>query len=588
MKKSIIFSMTAALTLSALTPVVSIAAENNAVSEYAKPGLYNVKTGEVVLTNSFIDLKTSEKVKFLTDENYYFADGIGGAIKALHIVTSSDSTLESKIVLQTDVEKEFNVKLTADGRVIFLSTEDASNALQNAINKAKDQLDKLTEEQKQAVENTIKEAEEALKNANATAEDLKGALERLNQAIENATAADPAVKAAKDAVKLAQETRKKEDIDKAQELVNKLEDGPLKVELQGILDSISSGTVDLSGLQEVIQSTEQLLATSSDHYTPESIKALELALQKAKIVHQQYEGKAFSEEAQLAVKREVAELGKALDALVEMDKLIFRPTEETQKTSPLFIDPVVTNLEDRQKTSGGVLGLDIGILELGLISASQINQISESDRHSLEVKEGTTVSGTATVAIHTVLGGHAFKIFVMKENADGDYVKVATYEGSSGGALGIAVPTEIDLGTLEEGNYEIILSVEEGLSVVQVIPFKLINLVENDYTQVSTEESIVTGNVLKGQNLDKDDHLIVMDVKEKDAKTSQNVGIQGLDLEGKYGKLHINKNGTYEYRPASNRNNVGEVEVFEFTMKDTSDNQSVKGTLNIQLESASK
>src|SRR5699024_1540996 len=119
------------------------------------------------------------------------------------------------------------------------------------------------------------------------------------------------------------------------------------------------------------------------------------------------------------------------------------------------------------KTAGGVLGLNIGILDLGLLSSEQIGKVSTQNRHSVTVERGTTLDATATVAIRGLLGGHAFKIHVYKENDKGDFIQEATYTGSSGGALGMATTARIELGTLEEGNYEIILDVGGGLSVVQ-------------------------------------------------------------------------------------------------------------------------
>ncbi|PIC67967.1 hypothetical protein CSV78_04020 [Sporosarcina sp. P16a] len=584
MKKKALITTASIFALSALTPAVSAAVEDSVKYEDAQAGFYNVKTGKVLSSDSFVYLSTSEKVQILTDQFFYFADGQGGAIQAVHLLEAeTDEILISKIVEQMKVENEFNVRLTADGRVIFLSKEDVSNSLQDAIDKAKEQLEQLTDEQKKAVEAAIKEAEALLKDVNASIDDLNKALKKLEDAINGANTVDPSVKAAQDAVKLAQQTLKKEDIEKAKQLVSNLEAGAIKDELQNILNGLSSPTIDLSGLDDLIKEAQNIVSNDAHLYTAESLKSLELAIQKAKIVRQQYDGKDLTTEAQQVITRETNDLRIVIDQLVKAKELTFTPTEETKKNAPLFLDPVVTKLADQQKNSGGVLGLDIGVLELGLLSASQISQISENNRFHIDVKKGTTLDATSSVAIHTILGGHAFQVFVMKQNEEGDYINIDTYKGSSGGALGITVPTKIDMKTLEEGSYEIILSVKEGLSVVQVIPFKLINLVEKDFNQVATEDSRVSGNVLLGQNLGQDDNLIVTDIREKSAGTSQSIGINGTVIQGKYGQLQINKNGTYNYMPKSDRAIVGKVELFEFTMKDTVDNRTAKGTLEIQL-----
>lgn len=357
--------------------------------------------------------------------------------------------------------------------------------------------------------------------------------------------------------------------------------------MQNSLDKVLSGSIDLSNFDTLIKEVQQLLTNDTAQYTDESIQALELALQKAKIVFTQNEGKQTSPEVTQLIERETAELQSTLDNLVKKDELIFKPTKETQKTAPLFLDPVVTSPSDVQKTSGGVLGLDIGILEAGLISASQISSIDDSNKHHVEVAEGTTLDLTASVAIHTILGGHAFNIFVAKENEDGDFSTIANYRDSSGGALGITIPTEIDLGTLDPGTYEIILGLEEGLSVVQVIPYKLIKQTLKDYTKVSTEDSVVSGNVLTGQNHGDDGNLMVTTIKEKASTTSTPTGINAVELEGKYGALSIDRNGNYQYTPTSVSNNVGKIEEFTFTMKDIENGRTAEGILSITLEGVS-
>lgn len=584
MKKSMYISMSTVLALSAITPVVSMAAESIPESENAKPGFYDVQTGKVVLLKDFMRLSSDQKKEVFRQTSNYFADGAGNAIKALEIALLTDEELDTNMQLETEVEEQFNVLLTANGKVIFLSKDEVSSALKQAIADAKKELDKLNAEQKKALEDAIKAAEDALSNTGATVEDLQAALDKLKDALGNATIEDPAVSAAKEAIEQARQTGKQEDIDRAQSLIDQLENGTVKNNLQSALDKIISGTVDLSGLSSLIKKIQQLLTTDSVLYTPESVEALNLAVKKAEIVIAQNEGKIATDETKQLIIRETAELQSALDSLVRKDELIFKPTTETQKNAPLFLDPVVTKPADLQKTSGGVLGLDIGILEAGLISASQISSINDSNRHHIEVADGTTLDLTASVAIHTVLGGHAFNIFVAKENSDGDFATIANHRGSSGGALGITVPTEIDLGTLDPGTYEIILGIEAGLSVVQVIPFKLIKQIKKDYTQASTEESIVSGNVLAGQNHGEDGNLIVTSVQVEGTNKPSSIGINGIELDGKYGKLSIDRNGTYKYTPTSNPDNAGRTEVFTFTMKDIEDGRSATGTLNISLE----
>lgn len=827
MKKITSISMTAALTVAALTPAIGLAAENHQVaeSENAPAGFYNVKTGAVVSINSFLFLSSPEKLSILLNQHNYFIYGDGNVLKTTVILEAvDDDMLEEAVALETDVENQFNVEFTASGKVLFLSPDDLSNALENvisdakdlletlpedrqqelldaidkaelvlnnpdasiedlqnaldqlndtiknidtndkhadqaledaknsipedlsgysdeslqalldaqklpensveeklakaeainnavaglndkteatkdaledAINGAKDKLENLPEDQQQAVEDAIKNAEDVLNNPDASAEDLQNALEDLNNAIDN-SAKDPAVKAAEDAVKQALETKNEKDVENAQDLVNELKGGKVKEELQEQIDKIKADinafvkaedalnqavndrtlealdkasdlvenlpedtdtekekkqvlleklkeievmlaedlavaavekaevskrqsdfniaqrlvnslnegemkkelqkrlnnidleTLNLTNLKHEINDTEKILDLHANNYTPESVKIVREALQAAKDVYKQFEGQEdVTNDAQKTITLATEALRDAVSKLVEADIPVFAHTEETRKTAELFLNPVPNKLNDREKTSGGVLGLDIGILDLGLLSASQLNQISEKNRHSLKVEQGKTIEATATVAIHSVLGGRAFKIHVMKENADGDFVRIATHSGSSGSFLGIAKTATIDLDLLDEGNYELILDVGAGIAVVEVIPYKLVNMVEYNYTKVATAESKVTGNVLKGQKLGAQDKAIISDIRVKNDKTSTEITTDGIVLQGKYGQLHVEQNGTYEYYPASVRKNVGQVEVFEYTIRNTHNKQTAVGTLEIRLNDES-
>lgn len=106
--------MAAALSVSALTPAMAFAAEN----ENAAPGFYNVKTGEVVSAQEFIFKSLKEKSDLLKNADFYFADGQGKVVKASAIITSeTDEALENAMFDETKLEADEGVQLTPDGTV---------------------------------------------------------------------------------------------------------------------------------------------------------------------------------------------------------------------------------------------------------------------------------------------------------------------------------------------------------------------------------------------------------------------------------------------------------------------------------------
>lgn len=264
----------------------------------------------------------------------------------------------------------------------------------------------------------------------------------------------------------------------------------------------------------------------------------------------------------------------------------FEPTEETMKTAPLFLQPTERALPNVKKVGGGVLGLDIGILDLGLLSASQIHQIDEKNRHSFTVPKGEVWEYTAAVSIHSVLGGHAFNVHVFKKDAQGHFVKQQTYSESSGAFLGIAKEAHLPLEPFTEGEYEVILELGAGLSVVQVVPFTLKHGTAYNFTNVATDRSRVRGNVLNGQHLGEGQDGFVSSVGVK-GQPMRGTNAEETIVQGAYGHLVLRQDGTYEYVPASVRENVGEVETFVFTIQNRQNGKTVEGELVIRLDEPS-
>ncbi|PIC67969.1 hypothetical protein CSV78_04030 [Sporosarcina sp. P16a] len=112
MKKSMKISMMTALSISALTPVASMAA----TQDQLPAGFYNVENGEVISADSILFASNEEKLAIINNPEFYFIDEEGNAIKATALLTSkTDSELSDAIQTVEEVEKEHDVVFTPDG-----------------------------------------------------------------------------------------------------------------------------------------------------------------------------------------------------------------------------------------------------------------------------------------------------------------------------------------------------------------------------------------------------------------------------------------------------------------------------------------
>lgn len=112
MKKSMKISMMTALSISALTPVASMAA----TQDQLPVGFYNIENGEVISADSILFASNEEKLAIINNPNFYFIDEEGNAIKAKALLSSkTDSELNDAIQTVEEVEEEHDVVFTPDG-----------------------------------------------------------------------------------------------------------------------------------------------------------------------------------------------------------------------------------------------------------------------------------------------------------------------------------------------------------------------------------------------------------------------------------------------------------------------------------------
>lgn len=112
MKNKMKISMVAALSLSAVTPVMSFAAEEVIVPS----GFYDTKGGEFIETNSFIYMNVTEKLSILQNPAFYYLDGNGNALQVIKIIESeSDEVLEKEIKAVEEIQQELDIVFVPGG-----------------------------------------------------------------------------------------------------------------------------------------------------------------------------------------------------------------------------------------------------------------------------------------------------------------------------------------------------------------------------------------------------------------------------------------------------------------------------------------
>ena len=461
-------------------------------------------------------------------------------------------------------------------------TEQEKNALQDAIQKVenahtKDALD----EAKNALENALKPYTDEKQQKNG----------KRNEAVEQATAA----------VEKAESSKRQADVDEARELVNKINEETHKDEkdkLNNRLDTIKVKDITLENLKEVLEQAKEAKTTNESQKEdyPEGVwNALEQAITKGDSVVEAAGDTAEETMTSDDITNATEALEKALEALVIPVQL---PSQTMINKAEFNLEPQIKLESDRltdneykaqyHKTTGGLLSLNLGIVDLGLLSSGQISKISENDKHEIKVEPNTVFTGKVRVSMSGVLGGQQVKVHTFKELPNGDYKKIATRAGGVGTLLGIPIPTYIDVGMLEEGKYILLLEPSAGISLAAGIPFDIREAMIYDYTH-SAEDAKVAGNFFekegatKGQ--DEDFSIIEAVTGGIHENLTHPLAINGeTEIQGKYGKLYVKRDGTYRYAPESKRQNIGQYEEFKIHAKNTKNGTSDEGTLRILLD----
>jgi VCBS repeat-containing protein len=126
---------------------------------------------------------------------------------------------------------------------------------------------------------------------------------------------------------------------------------------------------------------------------------------------------------------------------------------------------------------------------------------------------------------------------------------------------------------LEVGNYKVIA---EDKTLLSILSSNSLNVTYTTTTQSANLEAVkantVTGNVLA--NDDGVSNSLISKISNVDGKVADVSSTGSTTLLGKYGTLVIKADGSYSYTPNKDANNIGKVDIYTYTIKNTNGNIS--------------
>lgn len=182
------------------------------------------------------------------------------------------------------------------------------------------------------------------------------------------------------------------------------------------------------------------------------------------------------------------------------------------------------------------------------------------------------------------------KIGVQVKNASGQWEAV---QGGSGDVSFLELKLLASnakgatLDSLPAGEYRAFLHSEAGVLSADVVGTLNSSRTIYDYTDIQGVTAVTaSGNVLTDTGLDNkiDDitaNTIVARVNNTDIPSG------GLTINGAYGQLVIQQNGSYTYTPNESANNIGKVDSFTYLIRDTQTGVQDTASLYVRLDSNS-
>lgn len=192
-----------------------------------------------------------------------------------------------------------------------------------------------------------------------------------------------------------------------------------------------------------------------------------------------------------------------------------------------------------------------------------------SKTYTWTVAAGTTVDPTLTLTTNSVLALLNNSTFTLQvKDASGAWVTIAT--GGSQGLLDLIVlplGLQVDIGTLQAGDYRLTVA-SGGIGLITNVNTTL-DITATSLTQFTGVGTAVSGNVVTDPGTDGTvdtrgpDNGAVLQVLKNGAYVSAGAG---TTVQGQYGTLVINADGSYTYTPNGSPSSVGKVDVFSYQL----------------------
>ncbi|WP_286434423.1 type I secretion C-terminal target domain-containing protein [Acinetobacter sp. 256-1] len=249
----------------------------------------------------------------------------------------------------------------------------------------------------------------------------------------------------------------------------------------------------------------------------------------------------------------------------------------------LVIDPVVQHLTlDVQSVVTptnklenveqiNVLGAGLGIADIKVATIEKGMTINVAEGHTREISfssDGGAPIGIGTIPVSLAIykyneTNQSWELYALKEDW---YNLILAVTG------GGASKENVDV-LFTEGTYKAVtLSSVAGLAVLPIIVLKADKDTLYDHTQTSTQQQL-QGDLTTG------------DYASFEMRSVNDQPVDGTPIQGKYGTLHINADGTYQYIVDQNTAaNFGDIDTFSYSIKDPVTGKLATGTLNIQLD----
>ncbi|WP_180069799.1 type I secretion C-terminal target domain-containing protein [Acinetobacter sp. YH12112] len=265
-------------------------------------------------------------------------------------------------------------------------------------------------------------------------------------------------------------------------------------------------------------------------------------------------GATSSANLNIALNKEVSVIDPVVQHLTLDVQSVVIPTEKLKDSSQVNIASIGLGIAD----------IKVATIESGMtinVAEGHTREISFSSEGGAPIALGATPVSLAIYKYNET--NQNWELYAFKENW---YTVVGAVIGAG------ASKENVDV-LFTEGTYKAVtMSVTAGIAVVPTIVLKADTDTLYDQTQTSTQQQL-QGDLTTG------------DYASFEMRSVNDQPVDGTPIQGKYGTLYINADGTYQYIVDQNTAaNFGDIDTFSYSIKDPVTGELATGTLNIQLD----